>query len=703
MIARYIKYAVFLFALLAVGVPAAPAGAGVSPVLDALMGQGEDHNVSEKPATSSDNATQADDNAPSDTEPQETFGTRALGVILDYFDDAYARGADFVSGMRALPDISSWIALQNKDPKLRDKWSEIGKQLLVVVGGSLAIGVLADLLTLPLRRRVASHPRSTFWGRFNTLSLWLFLASIPVASFLVAALALLNHDSPAKLVSYVVMTVVYALALLRLIRLAVRFTLAPRFPNLRLISLTTRQAWYIQRWLGWLSFVMVFGYLGVDFSRLMKVPPSDIAAFSNLVGLVVVLSAITIIVQKRGFVSATLRGGLSAARRDLTLWQSFRLWLARSWHVLAIGYLVIGYAVTTLRTGGGFEAMQRGTILTLLVLLAMWLSLHFIARMRTWNRPGERHNVGAVFRQVLKAFLKLATWALACIGIASAWGADVTEVFASPWGQRVLGSVFSIGSTIFVVVAAYELLHVAIERSLNRRDVDGRVVEVNPRARTLLPMARNAAILVMAVIVGMVTLSELGVNIAPLLAGAGVLGVAIGFGSQTLMKDFLTGLFIVLEDTIAVGDIVIIGDHSGVVEEITIRTVRLRDLHGNLHVLPFSEITKLVNQSKGFSYALMDLNVAYSSDLRLVMKVMREMGDKLREMPDFKRLIIEPIEVMGVESFGDSSITVRCRIKTVAGKQWDVKRAYMLHIKERFDAERIEIPYPTIMQLQPEA
>ncbi len=637
--------------------------------------------------------------ADAEIEPQETFGTRALGLLLTFLNVAKDQGAAFITNFAALPQVVAWFDQQKNDSVLSARWVAIGQQLSLVVVPSLLAGFFVHILLMPLRRGVTRRNPSTWWARAGAIFAWLCLALVPVFVFLGMAVELLNQNDPPKLVRFVVMTVVYVLTLLRLIRLAVRFLFAPYVPALRLVPLASSQAAYIVRWIGFFSFVMVTGYFTVDLARLMRVPAGAVSAFSSLLGLVIVIMTIIVIVQKRAFVSSHLRGDLSAAQTGLTLGQSLRLWLARSWHVLAISYLVIGYIVTTLTSGGGFALMQRGTILTLVILLAMRLSLHMVARLGEKHPADDATVTAGIFRPVLRTLLRLATWGAAVAGIAAAWGVDVGGLFATAWGQRVMGSVFSIASTVLLVVLVYEMLHAFIERRLNRQDSEGHAVRMSARARTLLPMLRNAAIIVLTVIVGLVTLSELGVNIAPLLAGAGVIGVAIGFGSQTLVKDFLTGLFIILEDTIAVGDVVAIGEHKGEVESISIRTVRLRDVSGAQHILPFSEITKIINQSKGFSFAVMDLSVAYSSNLNRVMDVMREVGNGLRNDPAVKDFILEPLDMFGVENFADSAIVLRCRIKTVPGKQWPVKRAFMLKIKERFDAENIEIPFPTVVQM----
>jgi small conductance mechanosensitive channel len=246
----------------------------------------------------------------------------------------------------------------------------------------------------------------------------------------------------------------------------------------------------------------------------------------------------------------------------------------------------------------------------------------------------------------------------------------------------------------------YEGCNRTIEKHLNRRDADGKALQASARMRTLLPMIRNMVFVFFAVIVGFVTLSEAGFNIGPLLAGAGVVGVAVGFGSQALVKDFLTGLFIVIENTIAVGDVVKIGSHSGVVESISFRTLRLRDNEGALHILPFSIVTDIVNMTRDFAFAVINVGVSYSSDLEHVMRVIRAVGEDLQKDPVFKRVILEPIEILGVDSLGDSSITISSRLRTRPGKQWDVRRMFLLKLKQAFDKEKIEIPFPTVTSIQ---
>jgi small conductance mechanosensitive channel len=245
----------------------------------------------------------------------------------------------------------------------------------------------------------------------------------------------------------------------------------------------------------------------------------------------------------------------------------------------------------------------------------------------------------------------------------------------------------------------YETINSWIERHLGQRDSATKAPLASARALTLLPMLRGSIFILFSAIIILTFMSAVGINIAPLLAGAGVLGVAVGFGSQTLVKDFLTGLFIVTENTVAVGDVVKIGDFSGAVETLSIRAIRLRDIDGSLHIIPFGDVSKITNLTRGFAFALVDINVGYDCDLEQVMQVIREVGATLQEDAVFKRVILEPIEVMGVEKFGDSAVTIRARLRTRPGKQWEVRRLLLLRIKQRFDQEGIEMPFPTVTHI----
>jgi len=207
-------------------------------------------------------------------------------------------------------------------------------------------------------------------------------------------------------------------------------------------------------------------------------------------------------------------------------------------------------------------------------------------------------------------------------------------------------------------------------------------------------------------VTSLMVLSHLGIDIAPLLAGAGVIGLAIGFGSQALVKDVITGLFILLEDQIAVGDIVDVGkDHKGVVEAITVRTIRMRDLSGTVHTVPFSEVTSVKNLSKEFSYAVARIAISYREDIDRVVEILRGVGGQLAQDETLQPFILDPFEYMGVDALDESSVVLVVRIRTLPGKQLTVGRAFNRLVKIAFDEHGIvsRDPTPIVMLNAPAA
>lgn len=214
------------------------------------------------------------------------------------------------------------------------------------------------------------------------------------------------------------------------------------------------------------------------------------------------------------------------------------------------------------------------------------------------------------------------------------------------------------------------------------------------RVETLVRVVRYVANVVVILVAGMLILSEVGVSIAPILGAAGVVGLAVGFGAQSLIKDYFTGFFLLAENQIRVGDVVEVAGKSGLVEELTLRYVRLRDYDGTVYFISNSLITTVSNMSRGFAYAVIDASVAYREDIDAAMNIMRRVGAELRQDPAFGLRILADLEMAGVDKWADSAVIVRCRMMVVPLAQWDVKRELLRRLKKAFDAEKIEIPYP---------
>ena len=223
---------------------------------------------------------------------------------------------------------------------------------------------------------------------------------------------------------------------------------------------------------------------------------------------------------------------------------------------------------------------------------------------------------------------------------------------------------------------------------------DLEALERAKRARTLGSVVRNVTTAVVTAVAVLMVLRELKIDIAPVLAGAGIVGLAVGFGAQTLVRDIISGFFVILEDQVRVGDVAAINGTGGLVEAINLRTIVLRDAEGTVHVFPNGAIVTLANRSKDFSYYVIDVSVAYNEDSDRVAEVLRKTADELQRDPQFAPFILEPLEVLGLDAFGDSAMILKVRIKTMPLKQWLVGRELRRRIKKAFDAAGIEIPFP---------
>jgi small conductance mechanosensitive channel len=272
------------------------------------------------------------------------------------------------------------------------------------------------------------------------------------------------------------------------------------------------------------------------------------------------------------------------------------------------------------------------------------------------------------------------------------------------WGFAPLGwilgrfgaSALRIAGLIVLGVAGYKISGLLIDRSFHGLATRSRDARHAAQFETLRPIVRGLVSGCVAIFLGLMLLSELGVQIAPLLAGAGFVGVALGFGAQTLVKDFLTGLFLIIEDVVSVGDNVMIGGFSGRVETMSLLTICLRDFDGALHVFPYGEARVIHNRTKSFGYAVVEPRISYLADVEEAIGVMRETGEGLRADPKLGRSILEPLDVVGVEQFTDTGMVIKARIKTTPGEQWTVAREFYRRLKLALDSAQIELGYTNL-------
>ena len=272
------------------------------------------------------------------------------------------------------------------------------------------------------------------------------------------------------------------------------------------------------------------------------------------------------------------------------------------------------------------------------------------------------------------------------------------ENFRLDW-DTIVPNALEVALIVAFVYAAYKATLVILKRIIQREvEEDDPLVKRlrQQRVQTVASMVGNVALVVFIVIGIITSLEAIGVPIGPLLASVGVLGLAVSFGAQSLVKDMISGTFMLLEGQFGIGDVVRIGDVAGAVERITLRTTILRDLHGAVHIIPNGEITRVTNLTKAWSRSVLDIGVGFNEDVDRVITVLQDEAERLHQDPEWGALLLEPPQVLGVDSFTDSAVVIRVTAKTLPEKQWDVGRELRRRIKKRFDAEAISIPYPHV-------
>lgn len=374
--------------------------------------------------------------------------------------------------------------------------------------------------------------------------------------------------------------------------------------------------------------------------------------------------------------------------------------LARNWHVLML--LWLGFVLVTVLTrpvAQVFDVIRNSGIVVLIVLGGVALSgaiaraigrgvtlpAHVNARL-----PRLETRLNGFVPQLLTMLRVLLLVVVVALVIDVAGLVGVREWATSPTGLSAIGALVSVAITLLLAFVLWLALTSWVEYRLNPEF--SRVP--TSREQTLLTLLRNALTVVLLVITLMVTLSELGLNIGPLLASAGVLGLAIGFGAQKLVQDVITGVFIQFENAMNVGDVVTAGPVTGLVEKLTIRSVSLRDFQGVYHLIPFSSVDAVSNFTRDFSQYVLDMGIAYREDIGEAKQAMFDAFDELRRDPEHGPSLMGDLEWFGLDRFGDSAIVLRARIKTLPGKQWGIGRAYNGIVKRIFDERGIEIPFP---------
>ena len=516
-----------------------------------------------------------------------------------------------------------------------------------------------------------------------------------------------------------------AFLLVEMAKVMVRLVLSPSAADLRLVQIGDRSAKYLATWLN-----LIIGIIG--YGQLLVVPiinanvsfPAG-RAVSSLIAFVVLALAIWLVLRNKTAVADWMEGtgpetpadaqtvpaaeasaGLDPEVEPVTPAPAPRRrtgalhFLARHWHWPVMLYLLAMFVIVLVRPGdAAFRAFVASGKVAIVALIGLAVSGLITRAMRHGVILPENVNARLpLLERRLNRFVPRALFVLRLVivflvvvmALDAINAVDLRAWLASQVGLRLTGVILSVASVLIVSFAVWIGLTSWVDYRLNPEF--GQVATA--REKTLLTLLRNAATIALIIITLMFVLSEIGLDIAPLLASAGVLGLAIGFGAQKMVQDIITGIFIQFENAMNVGDVVTVGGTTGTVERLTIRSVSLRDLTGAYHLIPFSSVDMVTNYVRDFGYFVCDMGVAYRESVDDVKQAMLDAFEELRADPAQADGIMGDMEWFGLNSFGDSAVNVRARIKCIPGRQWGIGRAYNEVLKRVFDDRNIEIPFP---------
>jgi small-conductance mechanosensitive channel len=637
-------------------------------------------------------------------EEEQGIGARMLGG----FSAVFQRVTDFMEELGrsfgSSGHLLTWLELQGSDLTLRAMWIEIGEDLALSLGAGLLVAYIINLAVKAGRKRLAKRAGDRLFRRFRFATVRFVLELLPIIAFGFVALVLATWAAPIANARLALLAIINATLISMAGAVIARFLFSPFEPGLRFIPLTDATAVYLHIWTRRMIVVGVWGYILLQTALLLGLPTAGYLVAAKVLGFILTALLVVLVLQNREHVAHWIHGRpVEGGRRIVP--GALRSRLAEIWHVAVIVYLVGIYFVWAFNISDGFFYLLRATIITAVVIGAVaagekWVPRLFnrfsgvdAALMARYPLVAARANrYIPIFRRIIVYAVRIA----AVLVILAAWRVDVAAFLFGDTGRSLLGRAADIAIILVLSLAAWEILGGIVYAKLNQRDDSGYRMLRSARARTLLPLIRNILLIVISTMATLVILSEIGMDIAPLLAGAGVVGLAVGFGAQSLVKDVITGAFFLFEDTVSIGDVISVDGKGGLVEGMTIRSMRLRDYNGDLHTINFGSVVTITNMTRDFSYYLCDVKVAYRYDVDQVIKALKDVDEDLRKDDAFRHDILAPIEIAGVESFADTTYIVRSRVKTRPIRQWDVGREFRRRLKLKFEERDIQLAVPAL-------
>jgi small-conductance mechanosensitive channel len=652
------------------------------------------------------------------------LGTELLGGISNWLEDLSRRFGDTARAVTDFPLLWRWVLHVVNDPVARQGLFEAAWRLAVVVGCGLA----AEWLTaLALRRPLAvleahappdpanglataaesvspaTRHRSRAWRLLQRLPFAigrLILDLLPVLAFAAVADGLLATiiDSTAR-IRLIILAMVGAYIVCRTVMCLTRMLASPGHRRLALLQFGDETAAYVEIWVRRITVVAAFGTALAQVALLLGLYPAAHEALLKIVALIVHIFLVIIVLQCR----RTVANGLRAPDEARGVLAGLRNRLADIWHYVAIFFILASWFVWAVQVRNGFARLLDFFVSTIVILFVFRLvsivalgSLDRLFRLdpaMATRYPGLEARANRYY-PVLRGVVSAVVWALMIVALLESWGFHVLVWFRSgELGRRLLSSAITVTIASVAAILVWESANASMERHLARLRRDAQLVRAT-RLQTLLPMLKTTLLIAILAVVGLTALSEIGINIGPLLAGAGIVGVAIGFGSQKLVQDLITGIFLLLENAMQVGDWVTVSGLSGSVENLSIRTIRLRAGDGSVHIIPFSAVTSVTNTNRGIGNAAVSVIVAIGEDTDHVGEVMKQIATEMRDDPSFKPAMRSDLQLWGVDKVDASGVTIVGQIECTDAGRWGVQREFNRRMKKRFDELGIQLALP---------
>jgi small-conductance mechanosensitive channel len=682
------------------------------------------------------------------------FGTEALGLsvtnILDH--DAAVPITDFISAIRkstTLTPVWKWLTGFNDNPARQQQLLAIAKGLAITLLPAAIIDVLIRLLLTrpramlvrrartPLSDPVTEPPQNIPIAelpetalstekleatppaeadtpesrprRRETVLAWLhrlmlavlvlLLNLLPIVGFGLAAGLLLNHGLiTSRDTRLSIIGAGNAYLVCRISLEILRFITAPWTPPLRLFAMRDANAIWLNKWMRIVLATGGFSFAIVSISEILGLPADGAKAVSRILVLVLHIELAAMIWLGRKVVAGWIRGKPDASSHFST----WRRRLAAIWHYPALFYIL---AIWVAWAGGVPHAFSVLLRVVLYFMLALFLgrlgwsgSDHGLERMfpdpkgrelRHPNFVGRARAYNPLIRTLIRIIIAIAVLAVILLG----WGVSLLPwLLKNPISRGLLFALLWVIAIIAIALVIWEIASSWLDGRIDRLADAGKTRQAL-RLRTLAPILKATMGTAIGLLAGLFSLNRIGVNAAPLLAGAGVLGIAIGFGSQKLVQDIITGLFLLLEDTMQVGDVVTLAGMSGTVERLSIRTIRLRGGDGSVNIIPFSAVTTVTNQTRDFGTAQISVGVAYEENVDHACAVLTDIARKMRTEPTWGSMMRDDLQINGLDQLGASALMITGQIRTGPGQHWAIRREFNRRMVARFAEEHIEIPY----------